>query len=136
MLSSLFLVTTSRAQEPLMDREISLGEVTPTPEMWLYQQEYKRYMNPRLAIRRKEEAKMHERQNRLASSRFYGYSKARPMASPTPFNSPYSTQWVGNAGDTFSYTPTPQFRQAGRVYSSQIYFPGSGITQRGAYNLW
>lgn len=88
-----------------LDREISLGELQPTPEMWFYQQEIKRHDDPKLAVRRKAEYRAAQRAMRIESQKWYGYSAARPLASVTPFNSVYSAGWIGNVGDNFSWTP-------------------------------
>jgi len=83
--------------------EISPGEVQPTPEMWFYIQEMRRYDDPREAVRRKAEFKSAQRQRRLASQKWFGMSTARPIASPTPFTSTYSPYWASNSWDPFSW---------------------------------
>lgn len=86
-------------QAPEMRRDISPGMVTPTPEMWFYEQERSRYEDPKAAVRRKAEFRAAQRGNRLASLQWYGFSNARPVASPTPWFGSYSPSWVGNTGD-------------------------------------
>jgi len=88
---------------PVLDREISLGELDPTPEMWFYQQNMKTYLDPKLAVRRRAEFRGNQRQHRLASSQWFGQSKARPTASGTPFTDSYSPSWVGNTGNPFQW---------------------------------
>ena len=92
------------------DPEFSLGQMTPTPEMWFYEQAWRRYRDPKMAVRRRAEFEADQRQARLAAQRWFGYSNSRPTVSPTPFtgnyspawtsNSPYSTQWRGVSGTT------------------------------------
>lgn len=91
------------APHPVLDREISLGELHPTPEMWFYQQEMRNYLDPKLAVRRRAEFRANQRQHRVASSQWFGQSKARPTASATPFTDSYSPSWVGNTGNPFNW---------------------------------
>ena len=73
---------------------VSIGEVAPTAEMWMYEQERLRYENPKLAVRAKAEARSSERRARIAAMKWYGLSNSRPVANPTPFTSSYSPAWV------------------------------------------
>ena len=66
---------------------ISPGEVSPTPEMWLYQQQLRQYQDPKMAVRRRAEFRADQRQQRLAAQRWAGYSPSRPPAVSDPFNS-------------------------------------------------
>ena len=68
-----------------LDAPLSLGELTPTPDMWFYEQEMKNYMNPKLAVRRKAEYRAAQRQLRLAAQKWYGADNQRPTATSTPF---------------------------------------------------
>lgn len=79
-----------------LDRSISLGELQPTPEMWMYQQELKLYQDPQFAVRKKAEFRARQRQARIAASEWFGYSKSRPLASATPFLDVYSPRWGSN----------------------------------------
>ena len=81
--------------DALTDGTTSLTQMTP--EMWFYQQEMRRYDDPRAAVRRKAEYRAAQRQRRIAAMEWYGYSNSRPIANPTPFASgPYSPGWVSN----------------------------------------
>lgn len=91
--------TTNVTKPSVLDREISLGELEPTPEMWFYQQQMRNYLDPKLAVRRRAEFRGEQRQHRLASSAWFGQSKLRPSASGTPFTDSYSSSWVGNTGN-------------------------------------
>ncbi|HVU90232.1 MAG TPA: hypothetical protein VHD36_23065 [Pirellulales bacterium] len=79
------------------DHEFSFGQMTPTPEMWLYQQALRRYSDPRAAVRRRAEFEADQRQARLAAQRWFGYSIARPTVSPTPISGTYSPMWTSNS---------------------------------------
>lgn len=68
-----------------LDRQFSLSELQPTPEMWYYQQQLKMYKDPKLAVRRNAEYRAAQRQVRMAAAKWYGISNSRPMAQHTPF---------------------------------------------------
>ena len=92
------------AQEPTlkvrkMDRNISLGELTPTPEMWFYEQEMREYNNPRNGVRRKAEYRSAQRQRRIAAQKWFGYSNLRPTVSATPHYGVHSRSWSSNGYD-------------------------------------
>ena len=74
---------------------LSAGTVPATAEMWFYEQQLREYLNPKLAVRRKAEFKSKQRNQRLAASRWFGFSNLRPTASPDPFNGDYSPSWTG-----------------------------------------
>jgi len=108
---AILLALSASAQEPKIDlrRDLaprsapapdsSIGVVTPTPEMWFYQQERNRHDDPKLAVRRRAEARGEQRQQRLASSKWYGIYNSRPKVSPTPWFGSYSPSWVSNTYD-------------------------------------
>jgi hypothetical protein len=79
-----------------MDQQLSLGQLTPTPSMWFYQQELEQYLDPKMAVRRKAEFDASQRKMRIATAKWYGYSSSRPLASHTPFTYYYSPFWSGN----------------------------------------
>jgi hypothetical protein len=73
----------------------SLGQMTP--EVWFYQQELRRYEDPKAAVRRKAEFRAWQRQRRIAAMQWYGFSNSRPMANPIPWQSGvYGPGWVAN----------------------------------------
>lgn len=78
--------------------------------MWFYQQHMKDWVNPKLAVRRKAEARAQERFYRLAALKWYGYSNSRPIAHFTPITSSYSPFWAGSFYDPYhwyeAYSPT------------------------------
>jgi hypothetical protein len=88
------------------DREISVGEIAPTQEMWFYQQELKRHQDPKQAIRRRAEYRAAQRERRLASQEWFGISPLRPNANHTPsMGGMYSPGWAGNSRDPFRWMP-------------------------------
>lgn len=80
---------------------VSPGQMTP--EMYLYLHELKRYDDPKQAVRRKAELKTAQRNQRLASQKWFGVSNARPMASAQPFMDLYSPRWIGNGYNAFDW---------------------------------
>ena len=88
---------------PIDSPEPPQPEIEPNlpPHAWYYLQEQKRWDDPRLAVRRKAEFRAAQRQKRLASMRWFGYSKARPIASTTPVMDHYSPFWSGNSNHPF-----------------------------------
>lgn len=73
------------------------GQITPTPEMWFYQEDLRQYQDPKAAVRQKAEYRSAQRQQRMAALKWYGFSNQRPMASTDPFHSDYSPKWTGPA---------------------------------------
>ena len=76
------------------ERTMSLGELTPTADMWFYQQDQRHYHDPHEAVRRKSAFRTQQRQLRLAAQQWYGVSNSRPTAASTPFSG-------GNYGPEF-----------------------------------
>lgn len=88
------------------EKEISLGEIPPTQEMWFYQQELKRAADPKQAIRRRAEFRAAQRERRIASQEWYGVSASRPTTNITPWmGGSYSAGWSGNSRDSFRWSP-------------------------------
>lgn len=81
----------------------SLSAPQVTPELWVYSQEQRRHDDPLQAVRRKAEFSANQRQARLAATRWYGFSNARPTASVTPTMGQYSPSWVGNGLDRYDW---------------------------------
>jgi hypothetical protein len=73
---------------------LSPGELQATPEMWFYEQERLRYLDPKNAVRANAEFRAGQRARRLAALRWFGFSNARPTANPDPFHGSYSPRWV------------------------------------------
>ena len=84
------------ATDPAPRSRLSPGDVTPTPEMWFYEQYRRDYDDPKLAVRRAAEIKARQRRNRLAAQKWFGYSNSRPQCNVDPFNGDWSFGWTGN----------------------------------------
>jgi hypothetical protein len=74
----------------------SSGELKPTPEMWFYEQALRQYQDPKMAVRRAAEFRADQRQRRIASSQWFGYSNSRPRVGCDPYNDDYAPSWTGN----------------------------------------
>jgi hypothetical protein len=97
-----------QAQGPISEsrelrRDQGQATVSPTPEMWFYEQERVRYEDPKGAVRRKAEARAAQREGRLASLKWYGMSNSRPVAGTTPLFGTYSPMWVSNSPDMYRW---------------------------------
>ncbi|MFO0886461.1 MAG: hypothetical protein U0894_20160 [Pirellulales bacterium] len=83
---------------------LSEGMISSHPEIYLYMQAMKRHDDPQQAIRRKAELKASQRMGRIASSKWYGISNSRPMASTVPTMGLYSPYWAGNGASPFEWS--------------------------------
>jgi hypothetical protein len=114
----------AQAQGPMSEsrdlrRDQGPSAVSPTPEMWFYEQERTRYEDSKGAVRRKAEARASQRAGRLASMKWYGMSNSRPVANATPLFGTYSPMWVSNSADPNqwrSVVPSVVVRQSNGLY--------------------
>jgi hypothetical protein len=83
---------------------VSLSTLTPTPEMWFYEQMRADYNDVALQARRRAEWNAAQRRARIAAREWYGYSNSRPTAHPTPFTYYYSAQWGSNTSNPFIWS--------------------------------
>jgi len=127
-------VTTATAQSrraheeaTSFEQHMTLGELSPTPEMWFYEQQMREYRKPKNSVRRRAEFEADQRQQRLAAMDWYGFSNSRPTASPTPYTGPYSPGWASNS--TVPYQWSGVARQV-------IVAPMRPVATRGAYGMW
>jgi hypothetical protein len=81
---------------------VSLGDLKATPEMWFYDQAMRQYQDPKMAVRAKAEFRAQQRQRRIESMKWFGFSNSRPRANSDPFNGDYSPGWVAHS----SYYPS------------------------------
>lgn len=86
------------------DVEPSLGLPAPSVQTWLYEQERKRYLDPKEAVRRNAEYRAIQRQRRIESRNWFGYSNSRPLASPNPWYDTYSPMWTGNSAYPYEWS--------------------------------
>ncbi|NIP85204.1 MAG: hypothetical protein GTO03_06450 [Planctomycetales bacterium] len=82
----------SVADRAALEAEVSLADIAPTPEMWFYIQELRRYEDSRAAVRRKAEYRAQQRQQRIAAMKAFGDSKQRPRAENSAFSSMFTTR--------------------------------------------
>jgi hypothetical protein len=92
---------TARADRPAtpgvgMDSAVSYSELRATPDMWFYDQAMRQYKDPRMAVRANAEYRAGQRQLRVQSMKWFGFSNSRPRASSDPFHGDYSPGWVAN----------------------------------------
>jgi hypothetical protein len=81
-----------------IDSVVSPGDLKATPEMWFYEQAMRQYNNPKMAVRARAEFRANQRQQRIESMKWFGFSNSRPRASSDPYHSDYSPGWSANPG--------------------------------------
>ncbi len=96
-------VQPSRNQEGYV---ATTGAVTPTPEMWFYEQQVNRYDDPKVMVHERAEWRANQRRSRLAASQWYGVSNSRPMVSPFPWFGGYGPFWGSNTYDPLRWQPS------------------------------
>jgi hypothetical protein len=106
------------------DTAISPGELTPTPEMWFYEQNRRDYLDPQLAVRRNAEYRAARRLERMAAMDWFGFSNQRPQVNPDPFNADWSPTWTSNNG-------VYSFRWNGVGWASSASRPPTGVRHIG-----
>jgi len=109
------------------DHEISLGKLTPTPEMWFYDQQLRQYKDPKMAVRRRASFEADQRQMRLAAQRWFGYSNSRPTVNPSPFTGVYSPMWTSNSNYPNMWRGTNP---------ATVYVPTESGRPNAGYGLW
>ena len=87
------------AQSPLTNEiriggGVTAGELTPTSDMWFYQEQLRQYMDPKMSLRRIAEAKANQRRARLDALRWYGYSNTRPRVGTDPVHGDWGARWT------------------------------------------
>ena len=96
--------------------------VEATPEMWMYLHSYKRYQDPKESVRSKAIVRAKQRQARLESQKWYGYSKLRPNANAMPQMSVhYGQQWGGLAWSPNLWTPYATYYHYNRGGTGRSY---------------
>jgi hypothetical protein len=92
--------------KPELRVDVSPGELTPTTEMWFYEQEWKRHDDPKQAVRRNAEYDTAQRQLRMSARKWYGFSNLRPAADGMPFCGDYSPAWRSNTFFPYQWAGT------------------------------
>jgi len=96
-----FLALPALAQNPTVSSlsttaTISPGELTPTPEMWFYEQYRQEYQDPKTAIHNRAVFRAEYRERRIAAMKWFGFSSARPRTTSDPWHAGYSRAWSPN----------------------------------------
>lgn len=73
-------------------------------ELWSYIQEQKKLEDPRYQVYLRAAQKAEQRNRRLATAKWFGYSNTRPVASTIPIMGTYSPTWVGNSWNSFHWS--------------------------------
>jgi hypothetical protein len=81
---------------PVKDFRSVTTEISPTPEMWFYEQYMQQYQDPQAAVRKKAEYRSEMRERRLAAMKWFGFSNSRPRVGTDPFNGDYAPAWTSN----------------------------------------
>jgi len=85
----LMLNNTAQAQDPmgrLQDAAVDPAEeYSRDLQTRYYEEQLRRYDDPKEAVRRKAEFRAAQRQRRIAAMKWYGYSASRPTVNPTPW---------------------------------------------------
>jgi hypothetical protein len=84
---------------PTPGASFSMGELTPTPEMWFYEQYARQYQDPKVAVRNNAEIRAGQRMQRLAAMKWYGLSNQRPRNTMDPVHSDYSASWTSGSAN-------------------------------------
>lgn len=84
------------AKQPGPKGSISPGELTPTPEMWFYEQFQLQYQDPKAMVRKNAEFRAAQRQRRIAARKWFGFSNVRPRAGTDPLHGDWSPGWTSN----------------------------------------
>ena len=96
----------SGAKPLIYGGEMSMGELTPTPEMWFYQQELRQFQDPHAMVRRRAEFKAAQRHARIESSAWFGIYNSRPTTQYTPFMGGTYGPAFGGSRDFNRWYPT------------------------------
>lgn len=70
--------------------------VTPTQDMWFYEQYQRDYRDPAVAVLEKAKFRTAQRQRRLACRNWFGLSNIRPRTNSDPMHFDYSPGWSSN----------------------------------------
>jgi hypothetical protein len=73
---------------------VSPGELTPTPEMWFYEQYLRQQQDPKVGVREKAEFRSAQREGRIASRSWFGFSNARPSAATELVHGDSGPRWT------------------------------------------
>jgi hypothetical protein len=74
-------------------------------QSWNREQTTNTKQDARAIVQQKAQARAEQRNDRLASSAWFGISNSRPSGSSTPFTSRYGSSWEMPGGRPYSWNP-------------------------------
>ena len=74
-------------------------------QSWNREQKPNYRQDARAIVQQKAQARAEQRNDRLATSSWYGISNSRPSGSSTPFTSRYGSSWEMPGGRPYSWYP-------------------------------
>jgi len=98
--SSLFCGGNAIAQET--SNEVDAAAKSPAAKQWYYGPTTKQ-PEPKALGRQRALHRAQQRQNRMETMRWYGFSASRPTATGIPFTSMYSPQWTRPGGRPYAW---------------------------------
>jgi hypothetical protein len=101
-------VVDARAQQPQptpAQPPAAAADGTTAPRQpWTYQDYHRERPDTMAIARARAQVRAQQRENRIATRKWFGYSNLRPVASPTPFMGTYSPMWVSNTGRPYAWS--------------------------------
>jgi len=74
-------------------------------QSWNREQKTNSRQDARAIVQQKAQARAEQRNDRLATSSWYGISNSRPSTAATPFSSRYGSSWEMPGGRPYSWYP-------------------------------
>lgn len=74
-------------------------------QSWSREQKSNTKQEARAIVQQKAQARAEQRNDRMATSSWYGISNSRPSGSSTPFTSRYGSSWEMPGGRPYSWYP-------------------------------
>jgi hypothetical protein len=81
------------------------GSEESREQSWNREQKPATMMDARALVQQKAELRAEQRQNRLATSAWYGITNSRPTGTATPFTARYGSVWEMPGGKPYSWYP-------------------------------
>jgi hypothetical protein len=81
------------------------AEVESHEQSWSREHRADSKQDARAIVQHKAQARAEQRNDRLATSSWYGISNSRPSGSSTPFTSRYGSSWEMPGGRPYSWYP-------------------------------
>jgi hypothetical protein len=89
-------------------------------QSWNREQKSAAKLDARATFQQKAEQRAQQRQDRLATSAWYGISNSRPTGTATPFTARYGNVWEMPGNRPYSWTPT--WARPTYVFTSPYYY--------------